>query len=521
MRSPRKDLLLRVSVWVVVCWLLLPLAFVGLPGTSPPIEGETASPPLNWSAFAASVAVAAAAAVLAVAIGTAAALLLGLTDFPARPLWGTLLLFPFLAPSTVWGLAHLYCYGPGGVLDRWWGEAWRAPFGEMFRGGYLGTTLVLAEIQAPLAMLIVIRGVHRLSSVGLDAARLNASRWGIARWLCGALRLELASSLLLAFALSLGNLAVPIVLQCPLFTTEIYLRSANYLDRIGALVASLPLTALAVAAAMCVALLDRQTDYSASQSGSTAPWKLGSTRWLIVPLLLGYLLLTAGLPLAALMHEAGSLELFLQVARDARPETENTLAIALGATLLAGMAGAMVGAWSARGSRLVDAAVMIPLGTPALVLALAYSRFYNRTWPVDLAWLGDGSLLVSLGLAARCWPFASRMMAAGCRRQSPDWNESAEIAGLHLFQRWRHITWPLMADYAAAAGVICFALSAGDVELSQVLCAPGSGTLALHLLAVLHFDPHVAASLALLQLAVTAAPVLVYFLVCNRWPQVV
>ncbi len=91
-----------------------------------------------------------------------------------------------------------------------------------------------------------------------------------------------------------------------------------------------------------------------------------------------------------------------------------------------------------------------------------------------------------------------------------------------VWRRWWRITAPLLAGHAAAAAALGFILAAGDVEISQMLCAPGSGTLALRLFTFLHFGPtHVAAGLALLQLIIAAAPALAYFLLTNRWLPVI
>ena len=96
------------------------------------------------------------------------------------------------------------------------------------------------------------------------------------------------------------------------------------------------------------------------------------------------------------------------------------------------------------------------------------------------------------------------------------------LAGLSGAQQWRWITGPLLVEHIAAGAVLAFVLAAGDVEISQLLCAPGSGTLAVRLFTFLHFGPsYVAASLALLELIITAVPVFVYFLLTNRWLQVV
>ena len=78
-----------------------------------------------------------------------------------------------------------------------------------------------------------------------------------------------------------------------------------------------------------------------------------------------------------------------------------------------------------------------------------------------------------------------------------------------------------MREHLAAAFAIAFVLAIGEVEISQMLCAPGHGTLALRLFTFLHFGPaSTAASLAMLQFLLAAAPVLLFHLVFNRPLQV-
>jgi ABC-type spermidine/putrescine transport system permease subunit II len=74
----------------------------------------------------------------------------------------------------------------------------------------------------------------------------------------------------------------------------------------------------------------------------------------------------------------------------------------------------------------------------------------------------------------------------------------------------------------AAGSVVAFVLAVGDVEITQLLCPPGSGTLAMRLFTFLHFGPtHVAAGLSLLLLALATAPVIVYFLLTDRYLHII
>jgi iron(III) transport system permease protein len=521
---------------LVVVVLLAPVVLAWLPHGAATAREAGPSPPVPWTPLVASLAVAAAAAVLAVIVGGALAALLVLTDFPGRPFWATVALLPFVCPPMVWAIGQVYCYGPGGLVERWCGSAWRAVQACSDPGHYAVTTLVLAQIHAPLAMLIVGRGLRQIHTAGLESARLFLSRRAMIGWTARAVRPEAAAALLLSMALSLGNFAVPHVLQCRLYTMEIYVQMANYLDHAAAMWTSLPLVGAAVLAAAGMAIAERRARYvSAEPSPPPVPIRLGWKVWPAGGLLMLYLGLSGALPLAAMVYECQSPGCFFDAVSAAAVETQNTLWIGAAAAGVAALAGLAVGVWAATRARLaIDVLAIIPIGLPPMLLGLAYLRFYNRTWPVNLAVLGSSSALVILALAARGWPFVTRAVAAGRRRIAPEWHEAARLglpAGggsqnshrwAGTLARWRWITLPLLADSLAVGAVVAFILAVGDVQITQMLCVPGTGTLALRLFTFLHFGPtHVAASLALLQLSLCAVPLLVYFLVTSRWLQIV
>ena len=518
---------------VVASVLLAPLATLAVGGGSagestfalpaPATFAVAGEPAFAWAAFGASLAVSAAAACLAVIIGGLVAAVFELTDLRGRSLWATLMLIAFASPSAAWALAQTYCYGASGLVDHWLGDAWRPWLARLDSGHYLSAVLVLGQIHAPLAMLLVGRGFAHLPPAGWDAARLllpPVRRW---RWTAGAVRPEAASAWLLAFALSLGNFAVPHVLQCRLFPIEVYLQLTNYLDRAGASRSALILLAVALVAVAAMAFVERRRTDAAGGASVPQRIELGRGAWLVAAALGIYLAVTVVLPVAAIAAECRSPEKFVAAARDAGPETANTLRAAVPAAVLVLAAGAAVGRAAARRSSLALGFVsLLPLGVPALVLGLAYSQFYNRGWPLDLKALGNSNALLVLALTARSWPFAARAMVAGERRIAGEWREAAWLSGLGRWRRAWRIGRPLLADHALTAALLGYVLAVGEVEISQLLCAPGQGTLALRLFTFMHFGPvHVAASLALLQLAVAILPVLAYFLLTNRCLQVV
>ncbi len=422
--------------------------------------------------LAASLAVATAAALLAVGVGASLAAALSLTDLPGRSFWATLLLLPFLAPGVVWTLGQTYCYGAGGLLEQWIGDGARPWLAWLDRGGYAGATLVLAEIHAPLAMLIVSRGMHGLQQSGFESARLHFSAAGLARWTVGAVRQELAAALLLTFALILGNFTVPHVLQCRLYPIEVYLRLTNYLDSDGAICAATALALPSLAATMLFAVAQRRRRYASAAAAPALP-----------KIELGAQVVARGGACGVRRPDGraagGGDDPAMPLRRRFRRRTAKRLA-GNGKHAAYGIGGGCAGSAGrhdrqrclARRPRFwMEALAILPLGVPALVLGMAYSQFYNRTWPVDLAVLGDSSALLALGLAARGWPFATRLLTAGRRRIAPEWEEAAQLARLGRFARWRWLRGPLLSDQAAAATVLTFVLATGEVEISQMLCA--------------------------------------------------
>jgi ABC-type Fe3+ transport system permease subunit len=431
------------------------------------------------------------------------------------------MLIPFICPGTVWALGQVYCFGAGGLVERVFGSWWTVMAARINPGNYLSTGLVLAQVHAPICMLVVARGCQRLGHSGWLAAEHYLSKPRLIAWICGALRAELGTAFVLAFSFSLGNFAVPHVLQCRLYSIEVYMRTVNYLDRAGAIVASAPLIALSLAAA---AIFARHAPAAGSSTAaSRRRGGRGSRRLRLgfAGALLTYLVLVCGLPMAALMAECKSIGHFVAAARTAVPELRNTLLIAASAAALTVTAGGLA-AWVRwpRGRFVWQFANLLPIALPPLVIALAVARFGSlfgaRSTSIALA----GSLLV-YALVLRAWPFAFRAVQLGAEGASPAWREAAIMAHMPRWKRWGWIDAPQAAPHLMAAATITFVLAVGEVEMSQLLCAPGYGTLALRLFTFLHFGPtHVAASLAVLEVLLVVVPVCLYSLVANRRLQI-
>lgn len=513
---------MRPGRWLplaVVVVLAGPLIFAWLPGggdatlvTAGRAAADT-SVGLPWDSLLASLAVAAAAASIAVCVGGCLAWLLGASDLPGRQAWASVLVVPFVCPGTVWAMAQVYCYGQGGLADRWLGSAWPIWPEVLAWGRYVPCALVLAQVLVPVPMLLGLEGVRRLSGGAVSAARLIPSRVRRFVWYAVAIRPELCAAWLLCLAVALGNFSIPHVLQCRLYTIEVYTRQTNYLDPRGAAGLSVLLVAPALAAAAWLAWSERWRKYATPEQLAAGPsLVLGRARAPALAAVALYTAMVLALPIGALVVECRSAGHFLAAVRDAVPEAHTTLWVAvLAAAVACGLAVAVAH------NRPAAIAATALLAVPPLVVGMAYARFFNRLWPVDRGVVTASAAPLVMALALRGWPFAVRILAAARGRFAPEWQQAAQLAALTRWQRLRQITGPLLAGPAVSGAVVTYMLAVGEVEITQALAVPGSGTLALRLFTFLHFGPaHVAASLALLLLALAVVPLAVFCLVTGR-----
>lgn len=530
MAHPMRRLVAILSIGVSSLLLAPLLVGLGLPESSSVTPSPAMATAVRPSGFegselttlAITLGVTCMAALIAVVIGLLIACLLELTDFPASAGWATATLVSFVCPATVWTLMQWYCYGPGGLMERWLGEIWRQAVLSWPGSNYLATTWVLAQIHVPLTMLVIGRGLARWHHGGVESAWMLLSRTRFACWLLGFLRGELATAFGLTFALSATCFAVPHVLQCRLYVIEIYLRAANYLDHLGAIRLALPLVLLTCLAAGLAALGEPTWQLDGRERRVAKRFPLGPWRWPGVIAFSSYLFFTTGLPLMAMVIECRSWSHFVSALFAADLEIANTIRIALAVAVLAGF---ICFTWlfpvrriRASGcASLMHVIGLVPLGIPPLLIGIAYLRCASDCVPRDWTWLDSTPLLIVLGLTCRAWPLAIRYAMLGRQHLAPVWDEAADMAALPGFSRWYRIQLPLLFDHGIGAPVIAFILAAGDIELSQLLCAPGQGTLALRLFTFLHFGPtHVAASLAVVLILLCLIPLLLYAILCHR-----
>jgi iron(III) transport system permease protein len=126
--------------------------------------------------------------------------------------------------------------------------------------------------------------------------------------------------------------------------------------------------------------------------------------------------------------------------------------------------------WRSRGARIIDAAAMLPLAVPGLVMAFGYLALSREGRP--LAFLNpvrDPTPLLVIAYAIRRLPFVVRSAAAGLTQIAVTLEEAAASLGAGPLRAFARVTLPLLGPHLLAGGVFAFALSMLEVSDSLIL----------------------------------------------------
>jgi iron(III) transport system permease protein len=123
-----------------------------------------------------------------------------------------------------------------------------------------------------------------------------------------------------------------------------------------------------------------------------------------------------------------------------------------------------------RAAHVLDAAAMLPLAVPGLVMAFGYLAISREGRPLSfLNPLRDPTALLAIAYAVRRLPFVVRSAAAGFAQISVTLEEAAASLGAGAVSRFVRVTLPLLTPHLLAGGVFAFALSMLEVSDSLIL----------------------------------------------------
>ncbi|MDP8909716.1 MAG: ABC transporter permease subunit [Chloroflexota bacterium] len=432
--------------------------------------------------------------VLAVAAGAGAAFVTERSPVPGRAWLRGALVASLLTAPIVSAVGWARAYGRAGLLDQLLGVHWEGLYGPG------GIVVVSAAGAAPLAYLVVAAGLASRAEPDLErAARASgATAPQAARTVTLPLaRPALGAAAALVFVTSVNGFEIPAVLGIPAgfptMTTRLYQNLTQSADPaaftssvvLAVVLVVLALVVMAPSDALTGARRLRRTGGAVGSGGPLSPrsWGLASLLW-------GFLVLTAAVPLLAVVLVALTRGVGLAPV-PANWTTANFSAALSGPTAsalmntlgLAAMAATGVLAFGALTAALGTMPRGRPLGTLvtltfavagsalAVAVLLAYGRF-----------LRDTLAIILVAYLAKFWALGHRPLAAAADRLPGDLIRAGRASGARSSVAVRTIIAPLMWPALAGSWLLVFLFAVHELTISSLLYGPGNETLAVVIL---------------------------------------
>ena len=453
-----------------------------------------------------------ASTLLTIAVALPASYVLGRYRFRGRSVVSAVVLVPFVLPTVVVALAFLAIL-PGRVQQGW------AP-------------ILVAHVFFNVAVVVRVVGTFwanldpRLSEA---AATLGVSPWQRFREITvPLLSPALAAAAAIVFLFSFTSFGIVLILGGPRYATieaEIYDQAVRMFDLRAAAVLSLVQLACVLAAVVVATRLERRV----VSPGTLRPERdvLRRPRTiaekLVVVASLGGLALFLGLPLAVLVERSlavgggHGLAAYRALGDEtsillAAPWTAvlNSIVYATAATAIAVVVGGLAAfaVVEARGSRLLDTLVLLPLGASAVMLGLGFLIAFD-TPPLDFR---AAPWIVPVAQALVAIPFVVRIVVPTLRSIDERQREAAALLGASPSRVRREIDLPVVSRGLAVAAGFAFAISLGEFGATVFLARPDRPTLPVAIFRFLGrpgaLNAAEAYALAVVLLAVTVVSVL-------------
>ena len=148
--------------------------------------------------------------------------------------------------------------------------------------------------------------------------------------------------------------------------------------------------------------------------------------------------------------------------------------------------------------RIVRASMLLPFIIPTVLSTFAWRWMFDPTFSVinwtlyhlgiisaRINWLGDPDLAMISIIVVNIWrgvPFFAISLLAGLQTISPELNEAAAIDGAKPWQRFWHITWPLLLPVTMVVMLFSVIQTLADFQIVYVMTGGGPAN-ATHLFA--------------------------------------
>src|SRR6201995_4927644 len=142
-----------------------------------------------------------------------------------------------------------------------------------------------------------------------------------------------------------------------------------------------------------------------------------------------------------------------------------------------------------KGKAFTRAFILLPFIIPTVLSTLAWKWMFDPTFSVinyvlfqlgiiksRINWLGDPNLALISVIIVNVWrgvPFYAISLLAGLQTISPELHEAAAIDGARAWQRFRHVTWPLLLPVTLVIVLFSVIQTFAGFQLIYVLTGGG------------------------------------------------
>ena len=181
-----------------------------------------------------------------------------------------------------------------------------------------------------------------------------------------------------------------------------------------------------------------------------------------------------------------------------------------------------------KGKAFIRAFILLPFIIPTVLSTFAWKWMFDPTFSVinwllfrlgligaRINWLGDPELALISVMIVNVWrgvPFYAISLLAGLQTISPELHEAAAIDGARAWQRFRHVTWPLLLPVTMVVVLFSVIQTFADFQLVYVLTGGGPAN-TTHLFATYAYQIGVGTGLLSEGAAISLAMFPVLFLV--------
>jgi iron(III) transport system permease protein len=435
---------------------------------------------------------------LSVMIGVPLAFLLSRANLWGKALFGILYLIPILIPP--YTHAIVWCRLEGRINT----------FLSLDIHSLFGAIVVLSLAYFPFVTLMTISGIKSIDRSLEEASLMRHGPWRTLKDITLPLASpHIFSGSLFVFIFSIVDFGVPDILRVNVYPVEIFIQFGALYDERAAALLSFPLITITLILVLLQRWHMRARSYVnlTAGSGRSITYELRGLHPLAFTFCLIVFSLSAFIPVAVLIEEAGLLSNYIRVLSSSIDQISYSIVLAaLGGLVTVSLAlfiSYMIERGKTRAMISLELASLIPFAIPGITLGIGLIKVWNRPI-IDI--LYGCPFIIVLGYVARFIPFTVRATSSGIKQINPHLEEAGLLGGSSWMRVITRIAIPLSWPSLMAGFFITFILSLGELGTTLLIIPPGRETIPIKIYNLMHYGAdQMVAALCLILVGITLA----------------